>query len=80
MRIRISLLPPLEPLKAWTALPHQASPTPAVTIADLKSQLVREVPALADFGPEHLALEVDGYEMLDGSGLAVLDGEKDVLE
>jgi hypothetical protein len=76
MRIRISILPPLSSLKAWFLIPSSCS-----TIADLKSLLLKDLPlALQSVRrAEDLRLEVDGFELLGGSGCEVLDGERDVV-
>lgn len=79
MRIRVSVLAPLPPLKAWFLIP--APTTECFTIIDLKSYLIRQLPFSLDCvsKPEDLRLEVDEFELLDGSKFEILNGEKDIL-
>jgi hypothetical protein len=70
MRIRLQSLPPLPVLKAWFVLPDPSLVAAGhPTINNLKGILCREVPilSLGTVQCHHILLEMDGFELLDGS-------------
>lgn len=89
MRIRISLQPPLPLVKAWFLIP-----TTVTTIQDLKIALSDGLPQLHSpvsltgkssdakrrrDAVHKILLEVDGFELLDTSEIAVLMEDRDVV-
>lgn len=73
MRFKISTHPPLPAAKAWCPLPTSDS-DPSPTVRSLKTHLVRSFPTVRAYSAtvDELVLEVDGFELLDGSALADL--------
>jgi hypothetical protein len=86
MRVRLQSQPPLSPLKAWFEIPL-ALVNPQETIEDLKVELCRKVltpPWTGNHGPsdtlkgneklraDQIILEIDGFELLDGSAVNVI--------
>jgi hypothetical protein len=73
LRLRISTVPPLAPLKALFLVAASSR-----TIADLKAQLVHDLGQLRGVASTQLLLEVDGWELLDGSQVELVR-EGDVI-
>lgn len=73
LRLRIATLPPLVPLKALFLVAASSR-----TIGDLKAQLVHNLGQLRGVAPAELLLEVDGWELLDGSQVELVR-EGDVI-
>lgn len=87
MRIRVLSRPPLPHIKAWFVVPEagegvasslgHTQPAPEDVHA-LKCALRNEIPALRSscLSASNLILMIDGFELLDQSGLAVIkDGD-----
>lgn len=79
MRIRLLSRPPLGFLKAWYSVPDGTSSSnsvsaPIETIYDLKEVLRESLPAIRQGCPHtaNLGLSIDGFELLDSSGLDVI--------
>lgn len=75
MRVRLSLLPPFAPAKLLVPVPADIQ-----TVKHLKRYLAKSLSAVSTVthhGTE-LLLEVDGFELLSGSPLDVLD-DKDIV-
>lgn len=73
LRLRITLLPPLAPLRALFLVEPATQ-----SIGDLKAQLGRDLQQLSGRIPNDFGLEVDGWELLDSSGVALVR-EDDVI-
>jgi hypothetical protein len=75
MRLRISLLAPFTSAKVLLAIPSDIN-----TISQLKRHLFRSLASVAAVttASKDIRLEVDGFELLAGSGLDVLE-EGDVV-
>lgn len=83
MRIRVLSKPPLPSIRAWFPIPdHNAADAvssstsvPMESVWDLKRALCDGIHSLPP-NPESLVLMIDGFELLDGSGLDVVkDGD-----
>ena len=76
MRFRLTTKPPLPSIKAWYAL----SPTPGFDITNLKAELLSRLPALQnqDLAYDQIFLSIDDFELLDDSGLDVIQ-ENDIV-
>ncbi|WVF70213.1 hypothetical protein IAT40_005002 [Kwoniella sp. CBS 6097] len=71
MRIRIALLPPFAPNKIILPVPEDVK-----TISALKKYIVHSLAAVAEHATKgkDIVLEIDGFELLGGSGLDVIEG------
>ena len=69
MRIRICLLPPFQPAKILLAIPSSIQ-----TISRLKKHLHRSLSSIANLTESYkdLKLEIEGFELLNGSDLNVI--------
>ncbi|KAH9921566.1 uncharacterized protein BXZ73DRAFT_79949 [Epithele typhae] len=77
MRVKLEILAPLPPLKAWY------SPSALSTVRDLKNSLCAELQPLQDAGilPDELVLLLDDFEILDSSQIDVVrDGDLIVIK
>lgn len=81
MRVRLLSRPPLGPIKAWFAIPDGQTVSSALqdtapieTIYDLKAALRNNIAILREGCPHeaNLGLSIDGFELLDSSGLEVI--------
>lgn len=81
MRVRLLSRPPLGPIKAWFAIPDGRAissslqdEVPVETVRDLKITLRNSIAILREGCPHeaNLGLSIDGFELLDGSGLEVI--------
>lgn len=75
MRVRLSLLPPFRESKILLPLPLEVT-----TISELRRHLVRSlavVSSVVDHARE-VVLEIEGFELLGGSAVGVIE-EKDVV-
>lgn len=81
MRVRILSRPPLGPVKAWFAIPDGQALSSALqdtarieTVYDLKAALRNSIAILREGCPHvaNLGLSIDGFEVLDNSGLEVI--------
>lgn len=73
MRVRLSLLEPLPSSKVLLPVPNTIS-----TIHDLKKHILKSLSTVATHAGKarDLALEIDGFELLGGSGIDILqDGD-----
>ena len=75
MRVRISLLAPFGPSKVLVPIPNDVQ-----TISQLKKHLFRSLSSIAQHadGWRQLRLEIEGFALLGGSELSVLE-EGDVV-
>ena len=75
MRVRLALLPPLTPLKILLPLPKSVK-----TISHLKKHLLESLSSVAQHVESWrgLKLEIEGFEVLGGSGIDVIE-EGDVV-
>lgn len=74
MRIKLTTLPPLPASKSLFLLPSTT-----LTIHDLKLSLLAAVPALKGLKVEDVELEIDGFGLLDGDSVEVVDAARDVI-
>ncbi|KAL5487853.1 hypothetical protein ACEPAI_5961 [Sanghuangporus weigelae] len=79
MRFRVASRPPVKPLKAWFDIPNDGS---VIDILGVKSQLCSRLRQLAEDGtigaPTEISLFIDDFELLDDSGLDVIQ-ENDLV-
>jgi len=75
MRVRISLLPPFSPTKVLLPVPDTTK-----TISQLKKHLYRSLSSIAQHaeGWIELRLEIEGFELLAGNEINVIE-EGDVV-
>jgi hypothetical protein len=75
MRVRLSLLPPF-----WESKILLPLPTEVTTISELRRHLVRSLSAISSVvdHPREVVLEIEGFELLGGSGVGVIE-ERDVV-
>jgi hypothetical protein len=72
MRLKLQLLPPLPEAKYLLQVPESVS-----SIASLKAFLVLELAPLVELKirATGIVLEIDGFELVESSGLSVLQAE-----
>lgn len=71
MRVKLNLQPPLQPLKAWFSAPED-------TVISLKKAICTQIPGLD--ANSTLKLELDGFELLDGSAAKDVLREGDMID
>ena len=76
MRFRVVSDPPIKPLKAWFDVPNDGS---VINISGVKSELCSRLPQLPEENEANICLFIDGFELLDDSGLDVIK-ENDLVQ
>lgn len=74
MRFRLATKPPFKPFKAWFDISENDS---VFDILSVKAQICSRVPQLVDIdgsplSSDQIILYIDGFELLDDSGLQVI--------
>jgi hypothetical protein len=75
-RIKISTEAPLPSLKAWYPIKDTIE-----TVYQLKYSLVHDLAIMVEGGYKRsdVVLQIDGFDLLDGSSITILNSETDVL-
>jgi hypothetical protein len=76
-RIKVCTEPPLPPLRAWYPIKDTVE-----TVYQLKYSLTHDLAILVQSGHRRsdIGLEIDGFDLLDGSSVDILNLETDVLK
>lgn len=76
-RIKLCTTAPLPSLKAWYPIKDSVE-----TIYQLKYNLVHDLATLVKGGHRRsdIGLQIDGFDLLDGSSISILNLESDVLQ